>query len=1486
MDVTEILSPEDEEDISLQESIKVFEAYVRTGGLVRSQVQSYNHFIVTIVHEIIASINPVIYPSPSGNVEVYFENLIFRKPKYKNSSQEFRDSQNLFPHECRDRNVSYSAQMFIDMIVKSPNSDSPAHYDHFKQIPMGEMPVMIRSELCNTKDMTTDELYAAKEDPMDEGGYFVIAGKKGNIGERVLINQERLACNKIYIFRRRKKTPKYTHYAEIRSSANNTCSSLLQIGIIDKKISVIIQWVPEKNAIPLGIVFLALGICKDNIHNYILHKSQKSNANLLIPTLEQLHEFCDGIDGDNYQNAALEFIGKMGKKFIKDYDDEEEDAEKDEQKRLTSENAIGYATHLLNTNLLPHLGIDYNKKALFLGYMTNRLLKFIISPETAILAQDRDHYANKRIQTSGELMATLFHSSFTKASKDMKKSCETRAASGGRSVKPPDFFKSKIFTDGLVGSLTNNKWGHLKGAGISQIYDRFNPQMALSLRRRLSVPIAAEGKVIPPRRLHASSYGFVCISETPEGKHVGLTKNMTLGTYVTVGSSSEPIVDILLGLHNSIMEEGDYNVGICKIEDMKSDALSHTKVFVNGSWDCITDAPRSIMRRLRELKASDQLNYDTSIVYEELCNEIRIFTDMGRLVRPLYVVKDGRLLITREDIRKLERGDIVWHDLVSTGKIEIINAEEQNCPFILIATTPNKLREKPVKPYTHCEIHPILIYGAAAALIPFSSNNQCIHENELVIMHNGTSKKIKDVNIGDLVITFDPNNQTQSITKVVAKCHAPTKKPMYTITTASGRKITATYDHKFMTAGGWKRVEELEITDFSNPVPQSLIGISLEPCPVSTEIEENIILDKEKFIKRARLAHIRESLIKSHVQNLLDLGLLPLKSTDLRLISLSRLFGMCLTDGSVFISSGIPRMSSDFGSLYGAEQFEKDVEILGLKPHKPKFLQKMFHGSLHSTWKVEHGSYIPSLLIASGFNPGKKTTQKYSELPDWITKGSQIVKREFLSSFQGGDGCRIRYNRTKAGFGFVIAETSKQVTEEHKDSLITMMSQIVVMLREFGVEVGNAGFRKYTRREDRITVYYKISNKQKNLMVYFDRIGYRYDDAKIVNSGLAVEYIRFIDIIRKERIALYNDIILRRSKGILPSQISKDIDIDVDIRIVRNILGNKNRTPSLPILKNTPRSMENWRDIVSSSSTTLFVPIAKIEKSRETMIADITTESTNQSFLCGDMFCVHNSPRNCYSCSMTKQAIGIPGLNFMERNCEIQYVLHYPQKPIISTQVSEILGYHDMPCGQNVIVAIMPYRGFNQEDSIAINKASAERGLFNTSSYVNHSVQLRPFDREKEILGIPDRDLCHDITGRVNSILCTDKSINDGSSEDHEEIRMDMKSYTEVIKRVKHGEPSNVPYAVAKIGSIVERGDVVIGVLKYIPEDDRTPQQRPYRNHSIVFNHHDRGQVIKVIYGRDGGGFFFVNVKIVCVRELEIGDKYSSRHGQLAVVQA
>jgi DNA-directed RNA polymerase beta subunit len=229
-------------------------------------------------------------------------------------------------------------------------------------------------------------------------------------------------------------------------------------------------------------------------------------------------------------------------------------------------------------------------------------------------------------------------------------------------------------------------------------------------------------------------------------------------------------------------------------------------------------------------------------VFDFKMSEIRVCSDGGRLTRPLLRVKDNRVLMTKSIIDKLQNHELDWNDLlvnmrIEESVIEYVDVEEQGYSMIAMYDKTKQHIDVKKYRYTHCEIHPSTIFGILASCIPFPEHNQaprntyeCLDIHENVLMADGSKKMIKDVIVGDLVQSFNPETYNISVTKVVRHFIIQNQTPRYRITTVSGRSIVATGDHKFMTNDGWKTVNELMGKQFN-------IGIAIQNNCVFVPIE-------------------------------------------------------------------------------------------------------------------------------------------------------------------------------------------------------------------------------------------------------------------------------------------------------------------------------------------------------------------------------------------------------------------------------------------------------------------------------------------------------------------------------------------------------------------------------------------------------------------------------------------------------------------------
>ena len=260
--------------------------------------------------------------------------------------------------------------------------------------------------------------------------------------------------------------------------------------------------------------------------------------------------------------------------------------------------------------------------------------------------------------------------------------------------------------------------GNTSKAGVSQVLNRLTYASSLSHLRRSNTPLARTGKQAKPRQLHNSHWGMVCPAETPEGQAVGLVKNMALMAYITTGTSQVPVMEFL--------EEFSTE----NLTDILPSVIAEPttcKIFVNGNWVGIHRDPKLLVSTFRQLRRMIDIDAEVSIVRDIVESEVRIYTDAGRICRPLFIVNDQELAIKKHHISQLQgffpgQKKFTWTDLLMEGLVEYIDTEEEETT--MIAMEPKDLFESYITTYTHCEIHPSMILGVCASIIPFPDHNQ------------------------------------------------------------------------------------------------------------------------------------------------------------------------------------------------------------------------------------------------------------------------------------------------------------------------------------------------------------------------------------------------------------------------------------------------------------------------------------------------------------------------------------------------------------------------------------------------------------------------------------------------------------------------------------------------------------------------------------------------------------------------------------------
>ena len=758
---------------------EIVESYFEQRSLVNHQLASYNDCIPSsdgmmsrmdrIVRNIRIGTDEPVEDNDGGIIKldvldkeivIRMKNIHLGRPTIKEANGAEHPAT---PMECRLRKLTYFSPVYLDFKIIDEDEPTPMIEE---RVHIGNLPIMVRSAQCNLHanhishlcgdadrklsphtstedaDRLKELLRRAGEDPLDPGGYFIINGT-----ERVLISMEDLAPNRVTV----EKNKKYAHETEVAKIFSQKDGVRKPLNIEKRRDGMLMVKIPSAGTTPIPVVLLMRALGMENDKEIFAAIAGPVEA--MKYTVANINDVKDNEEyGVESSEEALQWLEK---KFAAGQQKEYREAR---------------IQNLLDKELLPHLGSSEDnreKKAIFLGRIVRQVLEMAITNRDP---NDKDHYANKRVRLAGDLIEDLYRVSMQQLARDLKYQLE-RHHNRKRELRINACLRPDVLTQKIMHALATGNWVGGR-SGVSQLLDRTTYLAALSHMRRVTSPLVRSQPHFEARDLHPTHWGRLCPNETPEGQNCGLVKNAAQMIDVSEEVAEADVKELL-------REAG--------VDSSPAGWAEGSRIHVNGDIFGLHKNPTKLVNQFKRRRRQGRIRSEVSIRHDSENRDVFINTDRGRILRPLLVLEDGDLKLSKESLENIRSGEWTFNDLVSNGVVEWVDAEEEE--DLLVAPRPFDLpmyspeNNRPINPanvewlnlgeeqishadlrvevhmpngesvfeefsvplnyyqedidalrrkqkrknlilvYTHVEIDPQLILGVCASLVPYPEHN-------------------------------------------------------------------------------------------------------------------------------------------------------------------------------------------------------------------------------------------------------------------------------------------------------------------------------------------------------------------------------------------------------------------------------------------------------------------------------------------------------------------------------------------------------------------------------------------------------------------------------------------------------------------------------------------------------------------------------------------------------------------------------------------
>ncbi|XP_011169543.1 DNA-directed RNA polymerase III subunit RPC2 isoform X1 [Solenopsis invicta] len=668
----------------MEDKWKLVKAFLQDKGLVKQHIDSYNYFINEEIKNIVKA-NEKIQSDEDPHFYLKYLNIQVGRPKLQDSCTLNRDYDTT-PHECRLRDLNYSApiEVEIEYVRNNPdNKEGGGKQRTWKKVVIGMMPIMLRSSNCVLTKKSESQLAKLNECPHDPGGYFIINGQ-----EKVILIQEQMVRNRIVLEVDNKD-------CVVAACNSFTHDKKTKTNVVGKSGKYYLRHNMFQDDILITIIFKAMGIVSD-LEIMQMVGTQDKYLDKFAASLEE----CQREDLNIFsQNQALKYLNSKRKQTRFHVP----------KSRVADEMKDAIATNILSH--VPVIDFNFRPKALYLALMIRRVIN---AQSDRSLIDDKDYYGNKRLELAGSLLALMFEDLFKRFNWELKQIADKNIPK----IKAAAFDIAKhmrhdLITNGLAFAISSGNWTikrfRMERHGVTQVLSRLSYISALGMMTRVHSQFEKTRKVSGPRSLQGSQWGMLCPNDTPEGEACGLVKNLALMAHITTEVPEKPLIDLMR------------NLGVEDIYTLAGEELTKEgvyTVFVNGIMAGIVQNHKRLVKQFRLLRRAGYINSFVSIYTQHRHKCIQVSSDGGRLCRPCIIVKHGKSLVKPKHIKDLERNITTFEDFLYDGLIEYLDVNEENDS--LIACTESEINEDT----THLEIAEFAILGVCAGLIPYPHHNQ------------------------------------------------------------------------------------------------------------------------------------------------------------------------------------------------------------------------------------------------------------------------------------------------------------------------------------------------------------------------------------------------------------------------------------------------------------------------------------------------------------------------------------------------------------------------------------------------------------------------------------------------------------------------------------------------------------------------------------------------------------------------------------------